>query len=71
MDKEEHDPRSQTPCSAASPHTMVESRPHESTTHEAEADLDMLVHDLDPEFSNSSGSEILDDREMEVDILVF
>jgi hypothetical protein len=53
----------------------AESEWQDSTMSEAEADLDLLAHDLDSEFGDSSGAggEILDDRltEPEPDILVF
>jgi hypothetical protein len=70
-DKDRDDPGPQIPGSAASLQTTVESEWQDSTMYEDEADLDLLAHDLDPEFGDSSGSEILDDQITELDILVF
>lgn len=72
-DKDKDDPGSRIPGSAASSQTIVESEWQDSAMYEAEAeaDLDLLAHDLDPEFGDSLGSEILGDRVTEPDILVF
>lgn len=65
-DREKADTGSQVHGSAIRSQTTVESEWQDSTMCEAEADLDLLTHDLDSEFGDSSGSEIL-----EPDILVF
>lgn len=70
-DEDEDDPRSRVPGSAASLQIAVESQLQECATHEDEADLDLLAHGLNPEFDDSSGSEMLDDWDTEPDILVF
>lgn len=50
---------------------MVENAWQEVTMCEVADDLDFLAHGLDSEFGDSSGSEIIDDRVTELDILVF
>ena len=60
-EKEKDDTRLQILGSAASSQTMVESARQESTMCEATEDLDFVAHDLDSEFGDSSGSEIVDD----------
>jgi len=71
QDKDKVGPRTRIPGGAASSQAVVESQSQESTTHEDEADLDLIVPDLDPGFDDSSGSEVLDDWETEPDILMF
>jgi len=70
-DKDKGDPRSRVSGSATSCQTTVESQSQESTVYEDEADLYLLADDMDPDFDDSSGWEILEDRETEPDILVF
>lgn len=64
--REKDDTGSQIHGSTIRSQTTVEREWQDSTMCEAKADLDLLTHDLDSEFGNSSGSEIL-----EPDILVF